>query len=100
MPPSPTLDKIRYGPMDCGISDIRRAMPVWSALAYPSHAQSAIRVVGAGEESVLGHERLRRGGQRFQRVHIGSAGDAAFGEDRGDVARGRDVESGMSGMDV
>ena len=49
---------------------------------------------------MLGHERLRRGGQRFQGVHIGGASDAAFGENCGDVASRGDVKSGMSGVDV
>src|SRR4029078_198716 len=53
-----------------------------------------------GRRVSAGHQRLRRGGERFQGVHIGRASDAAFGEERGNRTRWSAVESGMSGVDV
>ena len=47
-----------------------------------------------------GDGRLGRRGEGPQRVSIGGAGDAAFGEDGGDIAGGRDVERGMRRVDV
>src|SRR6202043_2454669 len=44
--------------------------------------------------------RLRHGRKHAERICVGGAGDAAFGEDGGDVAGGGDVERGMRGVDV
>ena len=43
---------------------------------------------------------MRNGGKGTERIGERGAGDAAFGEDGGDVARGGDVECGMGGVYV
>jgi hypothetical protein len=43
---------------------------------------------------------LRRRGERAEGIGERSTGDAAFGEDGGDVACGGDVEGGMRSVNV
>src|SRR2546427_7559294 len=50
--------------------------------------------------SARGDGRLGRRGEGPQGFCIGGAGDAAFGEDGGDIAGGGDVEGGVRGVDV
>ena len=70
--------------------------PAWPELSVEAQGKKgSTRQELAGGGGWRGSE-----SERMKRIGVGGAGDAAFGEDGGDVAGGGDVKGGMRGVDV